>query len=443
MSSVATRLAERAPVVPSVVRRHVEDAAFYWTQLDVSLDAPQLDANRAAHFGDLLCAHLEGIRVAGREAVALSLQALERWRKPGEAFVAFLAALQLEEGDRQVAIDAVLRQVKRRPDLLIRGAVSAVAWSDPKHSRYWLATISDASDPVDLVIALRGSALTQGSVGSLDRWLGHAHPAVRAAACRCAGPTQPAKLESLSGDEDLGVRAESAIAQARELDKVDVQRRLLIASRLWQCVSEQLEHCKKSTGWDRVQADRRLVRWIRHLAVLAPVGHPGMRELVVRLPSRAALTAMLHHGDLGLLDLVVRFMDDEAQQRWAGWVWQCLTGIDLEARGLVREEPPIDLDAPLTASRKDADLGLPLPDTARISAHSASLQARAQGQRVLRGLIVDEALLHRIIDPEYGAPQGLRFVAVNALNAARPDHGLNLRARPALQRLALCSLKSS
>jgi hypothetical protein len=326
---------------------------------------------------------------------------------------------------------------------LIRGAVSAVAWCDPKLSRHWLATISDASDPVELVVALRGSALTQSSVSNLERWLIHASPEVRAAACRCAGPGQRAQLESLSGDDDWVVRAESAIAQARELGNVDVQRRLLIASRLWQCISEQLEHRKSSRGWDRVQADRRLVRWIRNLAILAPVGHPGMRELVNRLPSRTALTAMLHHGDLGLLDLVVALMADEAQERWAGWVWQCLTGIDLEARGLVREEPPIDLDAPLTTNRKDADLGLPLPDAAKIAAHSASLNGHGRGQRILRGQPVDEAVLKRIIDPKHGAPQGLRFVAVQALTAVRPDHGLNLRARPALQRLALRSLEIS
>lgn len=105
---------ERPPIIAAVVRRHVEDAAFYWSQLDGSIDSPQLDAERASQFAALLTAHLEGIRAGREAAAAMALQALERWRKPNEAFVACVAALSLEGEGRRVAIEAAIRQVRLR-----------------------------------------------------------------------------------------------------------------------------------------------------------------------------------------------------------------------------------------------------------------------------------------------------------------------------------------
>lgn len=437
---VSTRLSERAPVIPAVLRRHVEDGAFYWTQLDGSIDSPQLDADRAAQFGGLLTAHLEGVRVGRQDAASMALQALERWRKPGEAFVAFLAAMSLEGENRVEAVEAVLRQVRRRPDLLVRGAASALAWVDAAAARRWLATVTEASDPVDLVIALRGSALMRGLVADLDRLLAHDSAPVRAAACRCADAALIGALDGLASDGDLAVRAEAAIALARTLSADAVERRMLVASRLWQCVSEQVSIRDQSTGWGRLQSERRLNRWTRHLVLLAPVGHPGMRELVKRLPERVALTAMLHHGDPALLDLVVQLMRNPEQARWAGWVWHCLTGVNIEAEGLVLDEPEIDLDAPLTIDRRDADLGLALPDPTRIMAYMANRPLRADGRRVLLGQPAEEGVLRHIVAPDSDLPQGLRFVAANGLSVMRPEMQVNIRARPDLQDAALRSI---
>jgi hypothetical protein len=438
--STVLRLEERPPIIAAVVRRHIEDAAFYWSQLDGSIDSPQLGAERASQFAVLLTAHLEGIR-AGREAAAtMALQALERWRKPGEAFVACVAALSLEGEGRLAAIEAAFGQVRLRPDLLVRGAVSALAWASPTAARRWLTTVTDLSDPVDLVVALRGSSLIRGAVADLGRLVVHASPHVRAAACRCADAGMTPALERLGADDDLAVRAESCIALARLLRVEASDHRRVAASRLWQCVAEQVAHREGTSGWDRVQADRRLNRWIRHLAQLAPVGHPGMRELVQRLPARVGLTAMLHHGDVGLLDLVVHRMGDDEQARWAGWVWHCLTGVDLLAEGLVLDEPLLDLDAPMTMARRDADLGLVLPDPVRVAAHPMNKLQLGDGHRVLLGRPAGESELKRILDPRADLPQGLRFVAANGLNRIQPELELNIRARPDVQRSTLHSL---
>lgn len=70
-------------IVQPLVRRHAEDAAFYWTQLDGASQATGLNAQRLIHFQRLLEAHLEGLRVAGIDGMPLTQEALVRWRKPG------------------------------------------------------------------------------------------------------------------------------------------------------------------------------------------------------------------------------------------------------------------------------------------------------------------------------------------------------------------------
>ncbi|WP_269632144.1 hypothetical protein [Pelomonas sp. BJYL3] len=93
------------PITP-LLRRHLQDAAFYDMQLrksqqralEQASDAsapPPLSLDKTQQFEDLLCAHLEGIWVAGPAAWPLALESLQRWRKASEAFAATWALLAL------------------------------------------------------------------------------------------------------------------------------------------------------------------------------------------------------------------------------------------------------------------------------------------------------------------------------------------------------------
>lgn len=55
----------RPTVIEPLVRRHAEDAAFYWAQHDASAESPRLELSGLARFSQLLAAHLEGLEVAG------------------------------------------------------------------------------------------------------------------------------------------------------------------------------------------------------------------------------------------------------------------------------------------------------------------------------------------------------------------------------------------
>jgi hypothetical protein len=126
--------------------------------------------------------------------------------------------------------------------------------------------------------------------------------------------------------------------------------------------------------------------------------------------------------------------------RWAGWVWQCLTGVDLRRSQLAQPDPPVDLDGPLTAAQADADHGLALPDAPAVAAHPASSLRLATGQRLLMGQPVHAHALRDLLAPGANRPQALRHVAAYALAQLHPQHRLNLRADPDVQQAVLARM---
>ncbi|WP_431257449.1 HEAT repeat domain-containing protein [Roseateles chitinivorans] len=425
-----------------LVRRHSEDAAFYWQQLAGSAGATELPARRARHFAELLTLHLEGLGLAGAQGRDVSLESLQRWRKPGEAFAALHAALAVAPGAEQTrAVQRVFATVTRAPDSLLRGAISALAWADPTHVEPWL-TLSFRDDVVRRVASLRAMALRGLVVSDWKQQAGHESAFVRAAACRAAPVEATSVLLALRTDVDLAVRAESVLAWARLVPSSarSADDSAQAASVLWCCVSEQLQLLGAATGWHRMQAQRRLTRWLRHLAWLAPLGHPGVPQLLNQLPPRLALSFVLHHGDPRQLGFVLQALQRPDTARWALWVWRSLTGVDPQEAGLTLPDAPLDLDAPLSAAQQDSDHGLPLPDPAAVVAHPASRVALSIDQRCLMGQPVQAHVLRALLDPSANHSQALRFVAGHALEQVLPAYALNLRASPAVQAAQLARM---
>jgi hypothetical protein len=434
-----THPAFESGVIP-VVRRHAEDAAFYWKQIDTSLSEPGLSARRAQHFAELLASHLEGLGVAGNTALAPSLEAFERWRKPGEAFVAFYCALRERNGE---ALARVLGGVSRNPSLLLRGAISALVHAPDRDARAWIDerlanTAPDSSaDLVAAVAALRACALRGWDAPAQDRWMGHESHFVRAAACRAASPAVVDGLLLKLDDDDMAVRAEASIRLAQTLpSETDgaTAARLRAAGVLWLCVAAQAQLCAEATGLDRMLAHRRLTRWLRHLAWSAPQGHADVDTLLEHLPRRAGLTFALFHADPRLLPFVFQAMGDSEHARWAGWVWQGLTGVDLRSAGLAQPEPETVVnDAPLAWARQDADQGLALPDRHAVVQHPAMDLAKVMGrdERVLMGRPIKAQELMALLALDANQAQVVRAVAAHAWNSCRFGNPIALRASAA------------
>lgn len=411
------------PVIAPLVRRHAEDAAFYWSQHDSSAHSPRVTLKGLARFSRLLTAHLEGLGVAGIEGWRPALAALARWKQPGETFVCAYMSLVADE---EVRLDALLAQVRMRPEELLRGVISALAWIPlPQALRGVQTWSADGTDPILQTAALRGvaligshalEALSQPLIQFLSSPVDH----VRSAACRAASAapsdnTLKAKLIECLHDPAIQVRAEAAISLGRRKHgqpEADNDNSFIAAETLWLCVVEQINLHIAATGWYRKHTLRRLNRWVQYLAGLIPTGHPELATLINIMPARVALHFIVYHGDPAHLPYVVAQMREMDNARYAGWVWQTITGVDLQANGLHAPEPDSVYDtAAVSDARLDADLGLTLPDVNAISLYVCTELTSGQPYLLGQRLTLENACT--VLD---NAVQGQRSIAARYLN---------------------------
>ncbi len=391
------------PTIPALVTRHAGDAAFYWSQWDASAHSPLVGLAQLAQFDRLLTAHLDGLRVAGAAGWDRALHELTRWQGAGEAFVCTLLALESEAAGAR--LKAVWDVLARDPRRMLRGLISAFAWSDERHARPWIGHwLADDGVPATLqVAAWRAVHLMRNpariALGVTEKALASPQAAVRAAACRSLGASACERIGAMLTDEERTVRAEAAIAGASTA-------RAACVPVLWQAVVDLAREYAALTGRPRHDARRRLERWVRHLGLTVPPGYPGIAGLLAGLPPRQALLFILHHGDCAYLPLALEYLDHPDAARLAGWVWAMLSGVDLERAGLCR--PPTALDGDPRPT-DDLDPGLPDPDSARIRAYPLSLTT---SQPVLLGATLTAARLPGILRD---APQALRWIAARRL----------------------------
>lgn len=412
------------PAIQPLVDRHAGDAAFYWSQHDGSAHSPLIDLENLRQIDRLLRAHLDGLIVADDTGWQIALQNLERWRGPGEAFVcAYLGLVAVD----QTRMSCVTDLVVRAPARMLRGLISALAWAEPAASRPWIERLLEPAGAAALrVAALRAARLIgEGAVTIIVPRLAAALEAndsnVRAAACRLAGRIgEVDRVRAGLADPDPVVRAEAALALAAH-DRPAAQ------PVLWQSTMVLAAQGRTLGGLPRSRAERRLARWVRKLAVLMPIGEPGVAQLLAQLPPRLALLLLLHHGDAAYLHWIVGRMNGSDTARLAGWVWQSLTGIGLEANELAFAPRALQDDEPVRPT-DDLDAGLPEADASRVAAVGLDVPTSVP---CLLGAPLDAQRARHLL---HHGPQALRWHGAEYL--AR-EHGLHVDTRaPALRQLA-------
>ena len=439
-----------APIIPNLIRRHTEDAAFYWLQHDTSAYSPRLDLDGLERFSYLLAAHLEGIEVAGDAGWQPSLAALQKWKQTGEAFVCAYTALQNND---PAQLDEVMQEVGARPDELLRSMISALAWVPRARALEAIANWSGGdSGAVKQVAALRAAALMgHSATASLSQPIGYfltntdAH--VRGAACRAAAvsgrsSTADTQLRTALQDPELAVRAEAAIALGKHAYMQDQQSTptiIKVADTLWHAIVAQVDLHNAATGWYSKQTLRRLNRWVQHLAWLVPLGNAELAALLAFMPARVALRFVAYHGDPAHLPFVVSQMGDVNTARYAGWVWQAITGVDIKAAGMALPDPELDDTAPaVTQARLDADVGMALPNVQAIGQYSTA--ALQKGKRYLLG---QQLSLAHTLDVLEDAPQALRSIAAIHLQLSHPEANLGLRGPVQAQQQLLSAMRDA
>jgi hypothetical protein len=189
-----------------------------------------------------------------------------------------------------------------------------------------------------------------------------------------------------------------------------------------------------------MQNERRLHRWALHLACITPLGSPIVAEIIARLPKRTALDFAMWHGDLSLLPFVGSQTNDPAISRYAGWVWQTLSGIDITASGWILSEHDYPMnDSADSSTQHDADRGLPLPNYSALQGYGISNFDKnyTQSVRMIFGHNLDRTNAVRLIKT---APQLIRSLVATLVNQRPSGVRISVRAPAVRQRVAMDKL---
>lgn len=407
-------------VINPLVKRHAEDAAFYWMQRNSNAYSPILHFERLKHFDRLLNAHLDGLRVAEDEGWKIALANLQRWRTNGEAFVAYALAFNHDHKRPQQLWDIV----SKLPDTTHDGLVSALGWLPDSTVSPWLEAWIQRDDmPLMQALALRTYSIRRSMPSvSPEPLFCSRHTPVRAAAFTLAGRLRMESalpyLPQACKAEDLTESA-SAIIAMQLLGKGEA-----VLSDFWQILNRHYEVAEESKGLTRQIARRRTEALARHLGHAVPLDHPGLPQVFAQLPPRLALKVMAHHGDAALIPKIIEAMNDEALSRLAGWAFSMITGIDLDAARLSMQTESAKNDEDedeLTTPLEDPDAGLPIPHKEAIKfwwqAHAADYLGR--GKLLLGNAANDKA---HCFDTLRSGTQVVRFAA--ALNLASSGNAM-------------------
>lgn len=128
-------------------------------------------------------------------------------------------------------------------------------------------------------------------------------------------------------------------------------------------------------------------------------------------------------------------MRQPAVERYAGWVWQTVTGVDLISAGLSRADPEAEGEADtVDAVGPDSDQALPLPDVDAIARYPVgSLES---GRRYCAGRDLD---VDRALNLLMHAPQAVRSIAAGYLRVSHRMH-VHVRSCGLTQGAALAEL---
>jgi len=360
-------------VIPEIVAQYAEGAAFLWLLRDVAVVAPHYSLRSLAKLDERVEAHIDGLRIAGREGWQHCHAQLDEWGEAGEVFAAALLAV---EGGKRGAWMRVV-DVGTTDAAAARGLVSALGWLPYERAARPIAELLGSEAPALRCVGLAASAAHRlASMHVLSAALGAHNADVRARALRAAG--------------EIGLHDLLPAVQGGMID-VDAQTRFLAAR------SAVLLGSKSAVSTLQKIAAVRGPSWEQAVVLAAramgrEAGADWQRELA-RQPDakRAAVLAAEAVGDPTALPWLVDQMRQPETARIAGEAFSTITGIDIGRSKLEGSRPdgfesgPTD-DPEDDNVAMDPDDELRWPDADRVAEWWHIHQGEfSKGQRYLLG----------------------------------------------------------
>jgi uncharacterized protein (TIGR02270 family) len=344
----------RKPVL-AVVHEHTEDAAVLKNTRAHLVRAPHVKLHHLRRLDDRLAAHLDGLAVAGEDASALSMAALER-PGSGEMFTATVGAIEARDAPR---LDKLLAIAEATPDSR-SGLISAFGWVSAPTLRGITKTLLDSPNAFRRQVGLAACAMHQVDPGAvLVAALKDDDAALRARALRVAGER---------GYVVLLPDCLSAMADADPQCAFEAMRAAVLLGERTASLAA-LQAVAAGPGPWRARA----------LALVLKLQTPASNHAELKALSqdvasvRLLISAIGVAGDTHYLPWLIQQMQDLKLTRLAGESFSRITGLDLADLDLDRKPPenfePGPNDDPDDSNvAMDEDDSLPWPDADKITA---------------------------------------------------------------------------
>lgn len=192
-----------APVIPVIIDRHAEDAAFLWLLRDAAVRAPNYSLDDLAELDNRLEAHLDGLRIAGDTGWEVCKTALEIG-EPGEVFAAAFLALDSGDGKK---IDSVIGAAQGSPETM-QAFVSALGWLDFSQIQDLARSFCNANHALYNYLGIAAHAIHRVDPGQvLERCVSSDNGLLRARSLKAVGELNrkdlsPALQEQWQADDE-------------------------------------------------------------------------------------------------------------------------------------------------------------------------------------------------------------------------------------------------
>jgi uncharacterized protein (TIGR02270 family) len=204
-----------SPVIPAVLERHAEEAAFLWLLRDRAVARPHYTLDTLTELDQRVEAHLDGLRVAGEIGARLAHDQFLEFPEPGEVFVAAVLAFETAS---TAAIPQLLDAVEVAP-ALGRAVVSAVGWLSDEAAAVALPLLHSWGTSAARYVGLAGAAIRREPIPSNVLDTGFRDPKCLARAIEAVGElADSGRLSAVRdrmADSDLDVRFAAAWTVAR------------------------------------------------------------------------------------------------------------------------------------------------------------------------------------------------------------------------------------
>lgn len=358
----------RARFIADLLEIHAQDLAFLWGERRDALNSARHTLREYAELNERIEAHVQGLLVAGPEALLEMLRPLLAAPDRDEAFAAAYALLRLAQPE---PTRAVVAEFSRANGAALAGMRDALGFAPPALFAAQMRAAFEQAEPLTAVSAaavLANHRLLDGRSPRLALWLQHDDPSVCALAWRVA-----AMVDAVAQGRAPKRPFAQALAHAS-----DLVRGAAWLTAMWSGQVRALPALRQRAEEGDVVA----LRW------LAVVGTPDDLALLERAvaglgDAAAGCSLLARHGHPAVLGKLLRCMaeDDVVLAAAAGEAYTRMIGVELRGE---RRRAPVPADADDFDREMAPDLWL--PDLARAKADSErKAPVYAAGTRWCRG----------------------------------------------------------